>query len=128
MRIYIIPLIVFLIFSFNASSQYTVVAGPQYERSSFHQKLWGKHYRKEWATPVTVPGFLLDTAAGGLKPYQEGGGRQSKSLRLVNPQGKEYVMRSIDKTFGNALPPIYRNTFIHTIMTTRFRSVILIPQ
>lgn len=97
-------------------AQHTVVAGPQYARSSFHQWLWGKHYRKEWATPITVPGLLLDTVSGGLKPYQEGGGRQSKSLRLHDPNEKEYVIRSIDKSFGKALPDIYRHTFVETIV------------
>ncbi len=97
-------------------AQNIVVAGKQYDRSSFHQFLWGKHYRVEWKTPVSVPGLLLDTVNGGLSPYQAGGGRQTKSLRLQNPAGKEYVMRSIDKSFGGALSPIYRNTFIETII------------
>jgi hypothetical protein len=112
----IFRLIAVLLFSNNIHAQYSVAAGPQYKKSSFHEWLWGKHYRKEWIEPVKVPGFLLDTAAGGLKPYQEGGGRQSKSLRLQNPAKKEYVVRSIDKSFGNALSPIYRNTFIETII------------
>ena len=106
-----------LVFSFvYTHAQNTVVAGPQYAKSSFHQWLWGKHYRKEWITPVSMPGFLLDTAAGGLKPYREGGSRQTKSLRLVNPNEKEYVMRSIDKSFGRALPPIFQKTFVETII------------
>lgn len=98
------------------SNRKTVVAGPQYQRSPLHQILWGKHYRKEWNTPVTIPFFYLDTAAGGLKPYQAGGGRQSKTLRLRTEAGKEYVLRSIDKTFGKALPDIYQNTFIEQII------------
>lgn len=77
-----------------------IKAGPQYNTSSFHQKLWGKHYRKEWNTPVRIPLFYLDTASGGLIPYASGGGRQSQTLRLQNKDGKEYVLRSIDKTLG----------------------------
>jgi hypothetical protein len=94
----------------------TINAGKQYERSKFHQWLWGKHYRKEWATPVSVPYFYLDTAAGGLTPYQAGGGRQSKTLRLRNPQKKEYVLRSVDKSFGRAIPDIYHGTFIESLL------------
>ena len=92
------------------------VAGPQYFTSSFHQKLWGKHYRREWNTPVKIPYFYLDTAAGGLFPYQAGGGRQSKTLRLQDDNKKEYVLRSIDKTFGRALPEIFHNTFVESVM------------
>jgi hypothetical protein len=94
----------------------TLKAGPQYSRSSLHERLWGKHYRREWNTPVAVPQVRLDTIAGGLFPYQAGGGRQTNSLRLRNREGKEYVLRSIDKTYTRALPDIYRNTFIENIL------------
>lgn len=93
-----------------------VVAGPQYKTSGFHQWLYGHHYRKEWATPVSVKMVYLDTLAGGLSPYQKGGGRQSKTLRLWDENKKEYVLRSIDKTFGRALPDIFQNTFIEKIV------------
>ena len=97
------------------SSFKTVVAGSQYATSSQHQKRWGKHYREEWNTPVKVKVVMLDTLAGGLTAYQEGGGRQSKTLRLRDAQGREYVLRSIDKTFGKALPEIAQGTFIEAI-------------
>jgi hypothetical protein len=94
----------------------TVIAGKQYDKSSLHQRLWGKHYREDWATPVKVEVMHLDTVDGGLFAYQKGGGRQSKTIRLKNAAGKEYVLRSIDKKFGLALPEIYRGTFIETII------------
>src|SRR5688500_1939407 len=86
------------------SSYRTIVAGSQYATSSQHQKRWGKHYREEWNTPVKVKVVMLDTLEGGLTAYQEGGGRQSKTLRLRDAKGREYVLRSIDKSFGKALP------------------------
>jgi hypothetical protein len=64
----------------------TVIAGKQYGTSNGHQKRWGKHYRKEWTTPVKFPVLILDTVAGGLNPYEAGGGRQSQSLRLRDAQ------------------------------------------
>jgi hypothetical protein len=93
-----------------------VVAGIQYNTAASHQKNWGTHYRKEWATPVKVRIVKLDTLAGGLIPYEKGGGRQSKTLRLRDKQGREYVLRSIDKSFGKALPEIYQGTFIESII------------
>ena len=98
------------------SSYKIVVAGPQYNTDPAHQKRWGTHYRKEWATPVKVKVVKLDTLAGGLIPYEKGGGRQSKTLRLRDKEGREYVLRSIDKSFGKALPEIYQGTFIETII------------
>ena len=89
-----------------------MVAGKQYATSAAHQKKWGKHYRQEWNTAVKIRVAMLDTLAGGLTPYQPGGGRQSKTLRLRDAKGKEYVLRSIDKSFGGALPEIAQGTFI----------------
>jgi len=94
----------------------TVIAGPQYNRSKMHQWLWGKHYREEWATPVKIKAINLDTMYGGLKPILRGGGRQTKTLRLENPNGKQYVLRSVDKTFGRALPPIFNGTFVEKLI------------
>src|SRR5688572_10367262 len=99
-----------------SDSQYkTIIAGSQYATSEKHQKKWGEHYRKEWNTSVKLKIAMLDTLAGGLTPYQEGGGRQSKTLRLRDARGREYVLRSIDKSFGGALPDIAKGTFIEAI-------------
>src|SRR4030095_3215417 len=76
---------------------------------------WGKHYRKEWAIPVHVKNLCLDTAKGGLNPVQEAGSRQSIGLRLESKDGKQYVLRSVDKDFSRALPDIYQGTFISRI-------------
>src|SRR5829696_9235354 len=93
----------------------TVIPGAEYAASSFHQWLWGRHYRKEWTTPVKVPVINIDTVAGGLTATEQGGGRQSKTLRLKNKNGKQYVLRSVDKDYGGALPEIARGTFIEKL-------------
>ena len=87
-------------------------AGPEYQRSLFYQSLWGHNYRKEWVTPIQFPILILDTAYGGSTPYKEGGGHQSKSLHLKTKEGKEYVIRSVDKSLKVVIPKIFQNTFI----------------
>ncbi|HEV7782170.1 MAG TPA: hypothetical protein VGO58_12940 [Chitinophagaceae bacterium] len=57
----------------------------------------GSNYRKEWNTPVKVPVINLATEKGGLTPVKRGGGKQTKSLRLVDASGREYTIRSIQK-------------------------------
>lgn len=93
----------------------TVVLGEHYKRNRLHEFFWGKHYRKEWATAVTVPVIDLEKEAGGLQPTEQGGGRQTRTLRLKNPKGKEYVLRSVDKTYRGALPADLANTFIEDL-------------
>ena len=57
----------------------------------------GTNYRKEWLTPVKAPVIHLSTENGGLKPTKRGGGKQTKSLRFEDPQGREYTLRSVQK-------------------------------
>lgn len=118
---YIYVIILFLLpalsFAQIDTSQYIVTeASKNYERRPSYQKKWGEHYRKEWSTPVRFKKAMLDTLAGGLTAYQAGGGRQSKTLRLRDKNGREYVLRSIDKSFGKALPDIYQGTFLEDII------------
>jgi len=87
-----------------------VIPGLEFKRSGYHNFWSGKHYRKEWATPVRVNNFFLDSS--GLVPTEESGSRQSQGLRLKNSAGKEYVLRSIDKDFSRALPDTFKGTFI----------------
>ena len=92
-----------------------MAASTKYIRSAGYQKRWGSHYRAEWQTPVLFHKAMLDTLAGGVYPYQTGGGRQSKSLRLHDKAEHEYVLRSIDKTFGKALPEIAQDTWVEDL-------------
>lgn len=59
---------------------------------------WGNRYRKYYGTNIKVPVLYLDTLYGGLVPVRKGGGKQSRSLRLEDKNGKEYVMRALMKS------------------------------
>ena len=85
---------------------------PSYDRvSGIHRWLFGKNYRREWATPVKLPLIKISKLYGGLKPIREGGGMQSKSLRLIDPSGKEWVVRSVEKSPEKLLPANLQGTF-----------------
>ncbi|MDT3403571.1 BamA/TamA family outer membrane protein [Mucilaginibacter terrae] len=85
---------------------------PSYDSvSGIHRWLFGKNYREEWATVVKLPVIKISEFSGGLKPLREGGGMQSKSLRLQDKSGKEWVIRSVEKTPEKILPPNFKGTF-----------------
>src|SRR5581483_5494388 len=75
-----------------------IAARPAPHKSAFFQWMWGRNNRKEWNAPVKVPVLWLDTVYGGLQPYKMGGGNETRSLRLHTADGKEYVLRSINKS------------------------------
>jgi hypothetical protein len=92
----------------------TVAANKKLNKPKLYQWLWGHNRRIEWATPVTVPVLWLDSA--GLKPYDIGGGNETKTLHLKSADGKLYSLRSINKSRKDVILPIYKNTFIEGII------------
>jgi len=68
------------------------------DKSGFFKTIWGQRYRQVYGTKVEANVALLDTLYGGLTPVRAGGGHQTKSLRLVDKNGKNYNMRAIKKS------------------------------
>jgi hypothetical protein len=85
---------------------------PSYDKvGKFRRLFFGENYRKEWAAPTTLPVIRVSQFQGGLTPLQRGGGMQSKSLRLADKTGKEWVIRSVEKSPDALLPENLRSTF-----------------
>ena len=93
-----------------SDSTVTASASQDYLANGFTHWLMGDNYREEWATKVKLPVFDIGKVKGGLKVLQQGGGFQTRSLRLADAQGKEYVLRSVEKYPANALPRALRQT------------------
>jgi hypothetical protein len=90
----------------------TIAAAPGFKAGSFKRTMWGDNYRNEWAAAIKIPVFDIGKEKGGLKAVQRGGRLQSKSLRLEDAEGRQYVLRSIVKYPERILPPEFRQTFI----------------
>ena len=75
-------------------------------KTLFHNMLWGKHYKYYYSLNIDAKTATLDTLYGGLKPLSVGGGHQSKSLRLEDKDGKEYVMRALKKSASRFLQTV----------------------
>ncbi|MEO5562252.1 MAG: hypothetical protein ABIR18_02430, partial [Chitinophagaceae bacterium] len=85
---------------------------PSYNKpGKLHRFFFGENYRKEWAAPTTLPVIRISEIHGGLVPIQLGGGFQSKSLRLRDKEGREWVIRSVEKSPDALLPPGFKRTF-----------------
>lgn len=118
-------LCLFLIFSATAASgqeagpadSVLVAAGPEYDKvGGFHRFFLGESYRRIWATPVKMRIINLRTEKGGLEIVKLGGGMQTRSLRLVDPIGKEWVLRTIQKYPERGLPENLKPTIAKDIV------------
>jgi hypothetical protein len=88
-----------------------VAAGTRYEAGGFHRFFMGHTYRDLWTTRFRVQVLNLRTYAGGLRAFKASGGHQTKSVRLVTPDGVEYVFRCVDKDKVN-VPPRFKGTVV----------------
>lgn len=67
-------------------------------KGEIYESVWGDRYREIYGTRIKAKTVDLDTLFGGLDVIRTGGGHQTRSLRLKDPQGREYNMRAIKKS------------------------------
>lgn len=95
-------------------------------KSNFYNFLWGKRYRIYFGQKILAPTVQLDTLFGGLKPVRKGGGHQSKSLRLEDKDGKEYVMRALRKNAVQYLQAVaFKDQYVEGQFTKTYTADLL---
>lgn len=100
-----------------AADSVTVAISPAYDSVSGVHRFWfGESYRKLWAAPVKLRVLHLSKEKGGLTIEQRGGGLQTRSLRLKDPGGQEWVLRTIQKYPERGLAPSLRATIAKDIL------------
>ncbi len=86
------------------------------EWSGLKRVILGSNYRKVWNTPIALKVFNIRKEKGGLTIKSLGGGKQTKSLRLEDANGKEWTLRTVEKDPEKALPPHLRGTIAQGIV------------
>jgi hypothetical protein len=100
-----------------AADSITVSIAPEYNQvSQFHRFLFGESYRKLWTAPVKLKVFRLANEKGGLHIVKQGGGLQTKSVRLEDPTGQQWVLRTVQKYPERGLPENLRKTVARDIL------------
>ncbi|TLX76912.1 hypothetical protein E9993_04305 [Labilibacter sediminis] len=88
-------------------SDTTLAANSSFALGKGSQFFLGAQYRDIWTTPVKVPVINLETKYGGLEPIKKGGGMSSNSLRMQAQDGKQYILRSINKDYTKLVDEKY---------------------
>lgn len=102
--------------NFKDYDSLTVAASTLYKATDLKKLMQGEHYRKAWATPVRVKVAFLDTLLGGLTIIKEGGGNQTKSLKLEDSIGNKYTLRSVNKTPAPLVPEFAKTLGLENII------------
>ncbi len=83
----------------------------------FKKFFMGQNYRAEWSAPVNMKVLNINTEKGGMKIRSLGGGKQTKSLHLVDKRGKEWILRSMVKNTAAVIPDVYRSNLAQDLIT-----------
>ena len=83
---------------FSTTQSASIYTKEATSKRKFYTAIWGEHYREFYGKQVNAPVVFLDTLMGGLTPIKRGGGQQSKSLRLEDKKGRQFVMRALKKS------------------------------
>lgn len=84
--------------SFPAFAKARIYPEELVEKGNGYESIWGKKYREIYGIEVTAPVADLDTLYGGLTAAREGGGHQTRSIRLIRKDGRQYNMRALKKS------------------------------
>ncbi|MDT0647162.1 metallophosphatase [Zunongwangia sp. F260] len=84
--------------NFGETYKASVYTQEETDKSGFYTFLWGEHYRDIYSRDIEVPVLFLSDLPGNPVPISEGGGNQSRSLRIIDEDEHEYTLREIRKS------------------------------
>ena len=84
--------------AFNSTQVVSAYKKEETTKSKSYEWFWGDHYRYVYGTDLKVPVATLDTLYGGLSIERKGGGHQTRSLRLIDKEGKNFSLRAVKKS------------------------------
>ena len=93
-----------------SDSVVNVVVSELYSKGKITRMRMGDNYRNIWSATVDLPVFDIGSEKGGLSIIKRGGGQQTRSIRMEDKNGKQYVLRSVNKYVEKALAENLRNT------------------
>nr|WP_321224784.1 metallophosphatase [uncultured Psychroserpens sp.] len=83
---------------FNATFKDAIYTKEEVNKSGFYKWFWGDHYREVYGRDIEAPVLFLDTLPNNVRAITEGGGNQSRSLRLIDDNDHEYTVRELRKS------------------------------
>ena len=102
-------------------STITVAANPSYDgKSRLFEWIVGKHNRKYWSIENEFPVFDVTEVEGGLTPVRIGGKGQSTTMHLEREDGRDFVLRSVDKRAGRVWDENLRKTIALDVAQDQF--------
>jgi len=103
--------------NFRQYDSIVMAANSLYEGYALEELMQGEQYREAWAMPIKIPIVYLDTLFGGMKIIEEGGGKQTQSLKLRSSHGINYTLRRVVKDPEPLIPEMAKTLGLENIIT-----------
>jgi len=99
--------------NFESVTQVSAYNKEATNKGNSYEWFWGDHYRYVYGTDIKVPVATLDTLYGGFSIDRKGGGHQTRSLRLLDKDGRNFALRAVKKSAVQFLQSVaFRDNYI----------------
>ena len=86
------------------------------DKSGLYRFFWGNHYRDLYSKEIEAPVLDLSKLPGNVHAISEGGGNQSRSLRLIDDEEHEYTAREIRKSAVRFIQSKIKDHYVQDFM------------
>lgn len=104
-----------------SDSTVVMAPNPKYNQGGIlYRSLFGHNQREMWAIESEFPVFDITEIEGGLQAVRLGGKGQSNTLHLESNDGREFVLRSVDKQAGKTWGEGLKQSFALEVAQDQF--------
>ncbi|SHI73082.1 hypothetical protein SAMN04488096_10417 [Mesonia phycicola] len=101
---------------FGKTYKASVYKKEETDKSGIYKTFWGDHYRDVYSKKIEVPVLFIDTLPGNPKAISEGGGNQSRSLRIKGDDDHEYTLREVEKSALRFIQSFIKDHYVRDYM------------
>lgn len=103
--------------TFGDTHKTSIYTKEETDKSGLYRLLWGDHYRSIYSKEIEAPVLNLSELPGNIRAISEGGGNQSRSIRLIDDEEHEYTARELRKSATRFIQSKIKDHYVRDIMS-----------
>ncbi|WP_189702514.1 BamA/TamA family outer membrane protein [Subsaximicrobium wynnwilliamsii] len=101
---------------FGETYKASIYTAEETDKSGLHRFLWGDHYRSIYSKEIEASVLNLAELPGNVHAISEGGGNQSRSIRLIDDEEHEYTARELRKSATRFIQAKIKDHYVQEFM------------
>lgn len=103
--------------TFGDTFKASIYTPEETDKSGLYTFFWGDHYRQVYSKTIEAPVLDLSALPGNVHAISEGGGNQSRSIRLIDDEEHEYTARELRKSAVRFIQSKITDHYVQDIMS-----------